>query len=120
MNSPEAVNVPEFVKGQVSIYCYLIQRGKPAAILPIQNRYVDELQKYVESEYELHIYAEPLAKGWTTLWIYKDSYIPEIIQNLPQEPETVFDHWVLGKIFGYSDEAIHQFLEDPTLSNSVP
>jgi len=88
----------------------MIQRGKPSAILSIQNRYIDKLQRYIESEYGLHVYAEKLAKESTTLWIYKDSYMLEIIQNLPYKPETVFDHWVLGKIFGYSDEAIGKCL----------
>ena len=119
MSSPEIVNIPEFVKGQVSAYCEMVQRGKPSAILPIQNRYVAELRRYIESQYGLYAYAEELAEEWTTLWIYKDSHILKIIQNLPYKPETVFDHWVLGKIFGYSDEAIRQYLEDQTLSNSV-
>lgn len=119
MNSPEAVDIPEFVRGQVSVYCYMIQRGKPSAILPIQNRYTDELQRHIESQYGLHVYTEALTEKWTTLWIYKDSYMLKIIQGLPHKPETVFDHWVLGKIFGYSDEAIRQDLESQILSNSV-
>ena len=110
VSSPEIVNIPEFVKGQVSAYCYMVERGKPSAILEIQNRYVAELQRYIESQYGLHVYAEKLAEEWTTLWIYKDSHILKIIQNLPYKPETVFDHWVLGKIFGYSDEAIGKCL----------
>ncbi len=119
MSSPEIVNIPEFVKGQVSVYCDMIQRGKPSAILPIQNRYADELQRYIESEYGLHVYTEKLTEEWTTIWIYKDSHMLEVIQSLPHEPETIFYHWVLGKIFGYSDKAIRQYLEDQTLSNSV-
>jgi len=110
LNSFKVINIPEFVKGQVSAYCYMIQRGKPSAILPIQNRYIDELQRYIESQYGLHVYAEELTEEWTTLWIYKDSYMLKIIQGLPHKPETVFDHWVLGKIFGYSDEAIGKCL----------
>ncbi len=119
MSSPEIVNIPEFVKGQVSVYCEMIKRGKPSAILPIQNRYVDELQSYIESEYGLYVYTETLTEEWNNIWIYKDSHMLKIIQSLPHEPETEFDHWVLGKMFGYSDEAIRQYIESQTSSNSV-
>ena len=88
-------------------------------MLPIQNRYTDELQRYIESQYELHVYTEALTEEWTTLWIYKDSHMLKIIQSLPQKPETMFDHWILGKIFGYSDETIRQYLESQISSNSV-
>ena len=118
-NSKNTRPAPEFVKGQVSAYCEMVQRGKPSAILPIQNRYVDELQRYIKSEYRLHVYTETLTEEWTTIWIYKDSHMLEVIQSLPQKTETVFDHWVLGKMFGYSDEAIRQYLESQTSSNSV-
>lgn len=45
-----------------------------------------------------------------TIWIYKEKYMLEIIKNLPEQPKTVFDHWILGKAFGYSDESIKKFI----------
>jgi len=51
-----------------------------------------------------------LSNGWFRLWIFKKDIMLEIIKVLPDKPNSIFDHWVLGKVFGYSDEAIEEFL----------
>ena len=43
----------------------------------------------------------------------------EIIKALPHNPKTVYDHWVLGKAFGYSDESIGEFLTTPKRSSTT-
>lgn len=100
----------EFLKGQIFTYCELVARGKPAAIISIQDRYVNEAIEVVKCNKLYHI-VEELSEGWKTLWIYKERYMEEIIKKMPEKPKTVYDHWVLGKIFGYSDEAIKEYLE---------
>lgn len=96
--------------GKVDTYCYLVQRGKPCAMLPIQERYLLKVKEHIKKIYGLKIYNEKLSDGWLTLWIYKDDFMIEIIKSLPEKPKTIYDHWVLGKAFGYSDEAIKEFL----------
>lgn len=100
----------ECILRQIEVYCYLVQRGKPCALIPIQERYLYEALEYVRSLHKLNVYAVKLSDGWTSLWIYKDDYMFEVIKSLPEKPKTIFDHWVLGKAFGYSDEAIKEFL----------
>ena len=100
----------EFLKGQIYTYCELVIRGKPAAIISIQDRYAKETIDIVKSN-KLYYLIEELSAGWKTLWIYKYKYMEEIIKKMPEKPKTIYDHWVLGKIFGYSDEAIKEFLE---------
>lgn len=100
----------EFLKGQIYTYCELVDRGKPAAIISVQDRYLIEAIEIIKSN-KLNFLVEELSEGWKTLWIYKDKYIQEIIKKMPEKPKTIYDHWVLGKIFGYSDEAIKSFLE---------
>ena len=100
----------ETIIANVVLYCQMVQTGKPCASLAIQDRYVVEIVDEVD-KFELRVYVEDLAKGWKTLWIYKDEYMLDIIKSLP-EPKTKFEHWILGKAFGYSDEAIKTFLEN--------
>lgn len=100
----------DFIASKVNLYCDLVNKGKPCACEAIQERYIYETIKSIEG-HGLKIYIENLSPGWKTIWIYKDDYMLEIIKLLPEEPKTVFDHWVLGKAFGYSDEAIRNFLE---------
>jgi hypothetical protein len=88
----------------------MVKRGKPSAILPVQNRYVKQAKEKILKNYGLQVYEQQLSEGWTVLWIYKKDYMLEVIKMLPEKPKTIFDHWVLGKVFGYSDEAIEEFI----------
>ena len=98
----------ERIRSGLEIYCEAVTNGKPCAMLPIQDRYAISAQVLVQN-YKLRVHLEYLAKGWATLWIYEREYMLEIIKILPNEPTTVYEHWVLGKAFGYSDEAIENF-----------
>ncbi|MGG1155118.1 hypothetical protein ABE237_15750 [Brevibacillus formosus] len=96
-------------KGEVTAYCYMVHRGKPAAMIPFQEKYREDVITFVTTQ-ELKVYTEPLAEGWFTLWIYKHPHILDVIQSVPQVPTSVFDHWILGKLFGYEESAIQEFL----------
>lgn len=102
----------DWLKSQVEAYCYMVSRGKPAAVLAIQNRYSTEINSIVKSFQGLKTFEQFLSEGWISLWIYKKDYILEVIKSLPEEPKTIYDHWVLGKVFGYSDEAIEEFIRN--------
>lgn len=100
----------EWLQGQIDTYCYMVSRGKPAAVIAIQNRFVSDIKSSIKSSYGLKTLEQPLADGWISLWIFQKDFMLEIIKCLPEEPKTIFDHWVLGKVFGYSDEAITEFI----------
>ncbi|GAB6100414.1 hypothetical protein JCM16358_22930 [Halanaerocella petrolearia] len=99
----------QFLKGQAEAYCYMVNRGKPAATLAVQDRYLDEIKEFIEQE-NLLTYNEELYEGWQTLWIYKYPHILEVIKTLQQTPDSKFDHWILGKLFGYDEHSIHEFI----------
>lgn len=98
-------------RGEIDTYCYLVQRGKPAAMLSVQKRYLDEAIALVSELHRLMFYTEKLTEDWGVLWIYRYPHILEVIKSLPQVPNTVVDHWLLGKLFGYEEIAIQEFLE---------
>ena len=100
----------EFLKGQISICCYLVERGKLAAEIPVLNRYVEKLRKYVEDRYHLNIYCEHFYEGWTDITIYKEGYILDLIKVIPSIHNSILRDWAWGKLFGYSDEAIGKYL----------
>lgn len=101
----------QFIKLKIDLYCDLVQKGKLCACEAIQERYFEEVIIRIGNVFGLKTYVEDLAPEWKTIWIYKDDYMLEIIKLLPEEPKTRFEHWILGKAFGYSDEAIKNFLE---------
>ena len=98
--------------GQLNAFCYMVEKGcKPVAMMPLQNRYVDSARAAVGKIDSLKLYSEFLYEGWTTIYIYKHEYLLEIIKESPDEPKTAYDHWVLGKMFGFSDEEIGKYIE---------
>lgn len=101
----------DFIKGQLNTYCELVNGGKPTAMLALQDRYVEIAKNIIDNQYKLKFYIEDLSEGWVTLWIYKESYMINIVRELPKQPKTIFEHWVLGKAFGYSEQSIKEFLE---------
>lgn len=101
----------ELIKMKIDMQCEFVKRGKPCACESIQDRYFIEASIIIIEEYKLKTYSVCLADGWKTIWIYKDNFMLEIIESLPDKPITNYDHWILGKAFGYSDGAIKEFIE---------
>ena len=102
----------ERIAGELFTYCYVVKTGsKSVVMMPIQNRYLEEAKITVENTDGLKFYSEFLYEGWATIFIFKHDYMLEVIKNSPDEPKTVYDHWVLGNMFGYSDEEIGRFIE---------
>lgn len=77
----------------------MVKREKPAAMSPIQERYLPEAISFIE-KLELNMHTKWFSKGWATLWIYKYTHILEVIKSVPQAPSNVFGHWLLGILFG--------------------
>jgi len=101
----------EFIGFRLDLYCDMVLKGKPSALIALQTRYIAEADIRIKESYALKTFEQPLSEGWTSLWIYKKDYMLEVIKNLPESPKTVFEHWVLGKAFGYSDESIAEFVK---------
>jgi len=103
------------LKTQINNYCYLVQRGKPSAMLQVQNRYVNEAMEIVEGYKGLYYINKYLSDGWREFWIYRKPFMLEVIKSLPEKPKTIYDHWLIGKAFGYSDEAIEEYINKEQL-----
>lgn len=80
--------------------------------MALQDRHVDEATKLVTEEHRLHVYTEWLYGGWVTFWVYKYDHILEVIQSTTPVPNTPFDHWVLGKLYGYDESSIAEYLNE--------
>lgn len=94
--------------GELRLYCFMVNRGKPAASIAPQERHVQEATMMATEEHKLRVYTEMLYEGWVTFWVYKYDHILEVIKSTPQAPSTPY-HWVLGKLYGYDEVAISEF-----------
>jgi len=96
---------------ELMTYCYLVERGKPAASIAVHKRDLEQAERIVSQE-GLNYYTEYLADEWVTFWVYQHPHILKVIKTIPQAPKSEYDHWVLGKLFGYDDSSIAQFLSN--------
>ena len=101
-------------EGGLYAYCYMVKRGKPAACIPVHVRDINKARQIASQELCLS-YSESLANDWFTFWVYQYPHILDVIKSLPQVPRTAYDHWLLGKLFGYEEAAIHEYIKS-TLS----
>lgn len=99
----------DVIQNEITMNCYYVKRGKPAASIALQDRYVEQAITITKDD-NLNFYVEILAEGWVTFWIYKYDHILDVIQIVPQVPKTTFDHWLLGKLFGYDEASINEFV----------
>lgn len=106
----------EFILNRIDFNCDMVKKGKPCSCEAVHDRYVNKSIEII-NRFNLKAYVEELSDGWRTIWIYKDDYMLEVIKQLPEQPKTIYDHWILGKAFGYSDEAIKNYIQTKTLYN---
>lgn len=101
---------PAPVIASLQTQALLVSRGvRPAAVEVLQERYLDEARRVAE-HHQLLWRADGLATGWTEFWLYRHPHLSRVIDCMPRKPATAYEHWVLGKLFGYSEEAIADFL----------
>lgn len=107
---PDGTTPQPAVLSSLETQAALVSRGvRPAAMEAVQDRYVNGARE-VACQYGLFALFEDLADGWKAVWIYKHPHIGFVIEKTGRQPATAFDHWVLGKVFGYSEEAIADYL----------
>ena len=92
-------------------YCLQVKTGKPCAMTSLHERDEKEAVDYIKDQ-GLLCFSEENEYDFLIFWIYKDEQMLDIIKNTPDKPESKYDHWVLGNLFGYSHESIMEFLNE--------
>lgn len=109
-----------YLLGSVSSYCYMVLNGKPVASVAIEEKCKDEAISIIKDIYNLNyiISKDKNDKDSLTVWIYKHPHLKEIIEIIiyifykrKEYPITNFDHWILGKLYGYDEDSIAEFLK---------
>lgn len=96
-------------RDELRIYCDLVKKGKPAAMLAITEKNLDEAIK-TAGDYGVKYYYVNYYENWYEFWIYRYPHILDVIKAVPNAPRTVYDHWVFGKLFGYDEASIGEFV----------
>jgi hypothetical protein len=102
------------IDGEIRTYCSQVKCGsKPIAFITVKTVYEDIVTNYIKEHYNLNVYIQDIENytEWKTLFVYKHDYLIDIINSLPEEPQTPYEHWIVGKACGYSDDAIGEFIK---------
>lgn len=102
------------IEGEIRTYCLQIKCGsKPMAVTNIKTVYVDIVTNYIKEKYNLNVYTQDIENypECKNIFIYKHDYLIDIVKSLPEKPQTPYEHWIVGKACGYSDEAIGEFIK---------
>lgn len=102
------------IKLEIDNYILGVQQGKkPIAFTALQTRYVSRAKKAAAYHNILTaVYDVESDSGWKVIFFYKHEYLLDIINSLPKEPKTAYEHWIVGKACGYSDLDIGNFINN--------
>lgn len=107
----------EYYQGELNAYCYEVSKEtKPVASITAKTIYVEQMIKHIKAlQLNLKVEIKEVKDypEWSTFYIFKHEYLREVIENAPEKPNSTFDHWILGKLFGYSDAEIRKFINRP-------
>lgn len=103
-----------FREGQLNELCRMVFRGsKPCAMIPIMIKNLQNAKMICILE-NCKFKIVKLNGEWVTFWIYIRDELPMVIDLLPTKPKNAADHYLLGALFGYSNDAICDFLNKNT------
>jgi hypothetical protein len=102
-----------FLAGQVVAYCERVNTGSGlAGQIACPRAYVNKLIALVANE-GCESVIEEINPERVSLWIYRDKLVKCLIDYLQSGPEaqTKLGAWGMGKLFGYSDRQVLDFIE---------
>lgn len=101
-----------FALGGFDAACSEVERGsKPAACSLIPTRWLQQATEIARQHHCNVLVKQNAQEGWSDIWIYCHEHLRDVIESVPQRPDSPFDHWILGKLFGYSEAEIARFVQ---------
>lgn len=108
-----------YLAGQATAYCEMISRGvRLAGQLTLPKEYLEDLVALVKRE-GCEVLACPVNDERVTLWIYMEPAVRELIDDLQSVPASRLGVWGMGKLFGYADCEVINFLKGSSSSAST-
>lgn len=102
-----------FLAGQAVAYCERVNTGLSlTAQLSCAKRYADKLLSLAAQE-GCEYFVEHREPERVAIWIYRDKLVKQLIEQArsASEPPSARDIWSTGKLFGYADREVINFIE---------
>lgn len=111
---PPSIDPYSWTIGSIASLLLQVNNGaKPVASIQTHNLFLQDCIEEIKNAGLLYK-SETNGKTHTTLYIFKDSIYEHIISYLIGTPynKNILLIWVQGKMFGYSDKSISEFIMD--------
>jgi hypothetical protein len=103
--------VEGYLAGQVVAYCEQVKTGsRLAGQINCPSVYISKLIPLVAQE-GCKSAIERLNSRRVSLWIYRDKLAKRLVDHLQSAPTSELGIWSMGKLFGYADREIVNFIE---------
>lgn len=100
-----------FLAGQIVAYCERVRTGMSLACeISFPRQHADTLIHLVERE-GCRSTVDPDNDERVTLWIYRNDMARVLIEQLQSTCPTELSMWSTGKLFGYSDREVVNFIQ---------
>jgi len=108
--------------GRILTYCECVRtETKLLAEALVNRRDIDWVEKLIADEGCLCIIDRAHSEDYVEVHLFKHLWIKQILEERKREdaPKIALNNWITGKLFGYSDNAIAEFLREKGLLNVV-
>lgn len=100
--------------GQAVTYCDAIKFGsRVAAQLACPKEHTTTLTRLIRREGCRAVVKRVIA-GRAAIWIYRDEAVKRLIDRLDTGQPTALDIWSMGKLFGYADRNVVEYIKRTT------
>jgi len=108
--------------GRILTYCECVRtETKLLAEALVNRRDIDWVKRLIANEGCLFIVDYAHSKDYVEVHLFKHSWVRQILEERKRKdaPRGALDNWITGKLFGYSDNAIAEFLREKDLLGAV-
>lgn len=103
--------INDFTRAQIVEHAQMVARGgKAFSVMPIKKVQVKDAIYFATQEGVFVGLVDAGSDEWIHFWIFKHEEMFDIVKSLPSKPQTLYDHFILGLCFGYSVDAIMDFV----------
>lgn len=100
--------------GRILTYCECVNTGtKLLAELLVNRRDIGWVESEIERMGCLCTIDRTHSEDYAEVYLFKYPWVQQLLEESNEKgaPRSAFDHWITGKLFGYSDFEIHKFLD---------
>lgn len=108
--------------GRILTYCECVKtETKLLAEALVNRRDIDWVERVIANEGCRSIVDRAHSEDYAKVYLFKHSWVRQILEERKRKdaPKSALNNWITGKLFGYSGNAIAEFLREKGLLDAA-